>query len=55
MPFPAPVATVGIDRGDNGAILAGQIIATHDNEVKENISKLRLAYQEKVRIGERKF
>ncbi len=53
MPFPAPVATVGIDRGDNGAILAGQIIATHDNEVKENISKLRLAYQEKVRIGEK--
>lgn len=53
MPFPAPVATVGIDRGDNGAILAGQIIATHDNEVKDNISKLRLAYQEKVRVGEK--
>ena len=25
-PFPAPVATVGVDRGDNGAILAGQLV-----------------------------
>jgi 5-(carboxyamino)imidazole ribonucleotide mutase len=53
MPFPAPVATVGIDRGDNGAILAGQIIATHDEEIKKNISKIRLEYQDKVKNGEK--
>ena len=52
MPFPAPVATVGVDRGDNGAILAGQIIATYDNEIKKNISKLRVDYQNKVKNGE---
>ncbi|MBX7076068.1 MAG: 5-(carboxyamino)imidazole ribonucleotide mutase [Methanobacteriaceae archaeon] len=52
MPFPAPVATVGVDRGDNGAILAGQIIATYDNEIKKNISELRVDYQNKVKNGE---
>ncbi len=39
MPFPAPVATVGIDRGDNGAILAGQIIGVNDPEVKKKSIK----------------
>lgn len=52
MPFPAPVATVGIDRGDNGAILAGQIIAVNNPEVKKNVSKLRKSYQEKVKNDE---
>ncbi|MGL6298964.1 MAG: 5-(carboxyamino)imidazole ribonucleotide mutase [Methanobacteriaceae archaeon] len=52
MPFPAPVATVGIDRGDNGAILAGQIIATKDNTVKEGISKIRNSYFDKIQIDE---
>lgn len=52
MPFPAPVATVGIDRGDNGAILAGQIIATKDNTVKDEISKIRNSYFDKIQIDE---
>ncbi|WP_409200130.1 5-(carboxyamino)imidazole ribonucleotide mutase [Methanobrevibacter sp. DSM 116169] len=48
MPFPAPVATVGIDRGDNAAILAGQIIGISDENIRNNISKLRKFYQDKV-------
>lgn len=52
MPFPAPVATVGIDRGDNAAILAGQIIGTKDEKVKNRISKLRKSYQKKVKEDE---
>lgn len=52
MPFPTPVLTVGIGRGDNAAILAGEIIASHDNKIAENISKLRVEYQEKVGKGE---
>lgn len=52
MPFPAPVATVGIDRGDNGAILAGQIIAINNEKVRKRISKLRKSYHEKVEEDE---
>lgn len=48
MPFPAPVATVGIDRGDNAAILAAQIIGTHDKKVRENVHYIRLSYKNKV-------
>ena len=53
MPYPIAVPTVGINRGDNAAILAGQIIASHDEKVKENISKLREEYQQKVENGEK--
>lgn len=52
MPFPVPVATVGIGRGDNAGILAGEIIATYDDKVKENISKIRKEYKDKVESGE---
>lgn len=55
MPFPVPVTTVGIGRGDNAAILAGEIIASHDNDIAENISKLREEYQEKVENGEKEL
>ncbi|MDD5960318.1 MAG: 5-(carboxyamino)imidazole ribonucleotide mutase [Methanobrevibacter wolinii] len=48
MPFPAPVATVGIDRGDNAAILAAQIIGTYDEKVRENVHYVRLSYKNKV-------
>lgn len=48
MPYPSPIATVGIDRGDNGAILAAQFIAINDNEVREKIIKLRKEYAKKV-------
>lgn len=55
MPFPTSVLTVGINRGDNAAILAGEIIATNDEEIANNISKLRAEYQQKVEDGEVKL
>ncbi len=55
MPFPVPVATVGIDRGDNGAILAGQIIGINDEKVRDRVSKLRISYQNKVKEDEKKL
>ncbi len=55
MPYPAPVATVGIDRGDNGAILAGQIIGVNNKQIRQNVSKLRKSYQEKVKKDEEKL
>lgn len=48
MPYPAPVATVGIDRGDNAAILAGQIIGINDENIRNNISKVRRSYRKQV-------
>ena len=48
MPQGAPVATVGIDRGENGAILASQIIGIHDDEVRENLSGMRKEFFFKV-------
>ena len=48
MPYPSPIATVGIDRGDNGAILAAQFIGIHDEEVRQKVIKLRKEYQKKV-------
>jgi 5-(carboxyamino)imidazole ribonucleotide mutase len=48
MPLGAPVATVGIDRGENGAILASQIIGVHDKEVRKNLSDMRSEFFLKV-------
>jgi 5-(carboxyamino)imidazole ribonucleotide mutase len=48
MPYPSPIATVGIDRGDNAAILAAQFIGLHDDEVHQKVIKLRKEYARKV-------
>ena len=48
MPYPSPIATVGIDRGDNAAILAAQFIALHDEEVRKKVINLRKDYALKV-------
>ena len=48
MPYPYPIATVGVNRGENAAILTGQIIALNDSKVAENIFKLREEYEKKV-------
>ena len=45
MPYPSPIATVGIDRGDNGAILAAQFMGIHDSEIREKVINLRKEYQ----------
>jgi len=55
MPFPAPVASVGIDRGDNAGILAGQIIGTHDEKVKNRVSNLRKSYKKRVKEDDEKL
>ena len=49
MPYPSPIATVGIDRGDNAAILAAQFIALHDEEIRQRIINLRKEYASKVK------
>jgi 5-(carboxyamino)imidazole ribonucleotide mutase len=41
MPIGAPVATVGIDRGENGAILAAQMVGIHDVSIRTKLSKMR--------------
>ncbi len=41
MPLGAPVAAVGIDRGENGAILASQIIGINNQKVRENLASMR--------------
>ncbi len=41
MPPGIPVAAVGIDRGDNAALLAAQIIALSDSKVKAGLLKHR--------------
>ena len=48
MPQGAPVATVGIDRGENGAILASQIIGIRDHKVRRNLSHMRREFFFKV-------
>ena len=41
MPPGMPVATVGVGRGDNAAILAGQILALSNDEVSTQVIKYR--------------
>ena len=48
MPYPSPIATVGIDRGDNAAILAAQFIGLHDEELHKKVIRLRKDYRDKV-------
>ena len=49
MPYPSPIASVGIDRGDNAAILAAQFIGIYDEEIREKVIGLRKEYAEKVK------
>jgi len=48
MPPGIPVATVGIDRGDNAAILAAEIIAVTDKAVAKKLVEYRAQMREKV-------
>ncbi|MDD3984816.1 MAG: 5-(carboxyamino)imidazole ribonucleotide mutase [Methanobacterium sp.] len=52
MPVGAPVATVGIDRGENGAILAAQIIGIYDVHVRTKLSKMRKEFFFKINKDE---
>ncbi|MEN6329189.1 MAG: 5-(carboxyamino)imidazole ribonucleotide mutase [Methanobacteriaceae archaeon] len=52
MPLGAPVATVGVDRGENAAILSAQIIGIHDVKVRERLSSMRKDFFTKVKEDE---
>jgi 5-(carboxyamino)imidazole ribonucleotide mutase len=52
MPVGAPVATVGIDRGENGAILAAQIVGIHDAGIRTKLSKMRREFFFKLKNDE---
>ena len=55
MPVGAPVATVGIDRGENGAILAAQMVGIHDSQVRTKLSKMRREFFFKIKKDEEKL
>ncbi|EKF86821.1 5-(carboxyamino)imidazole ribonucleotide mutase [Methanobacterium formicicum] len=55
MPLGAPVATVGIDRGDNAAILAAQIIGIGNADVRERLSSFRKDFYSKIAGDEEKL
>ena len=48
MPPGIPTATVGIDRGDNGALLALEILALSDEELSKKLEEYRKKQREKV-------
>jgi len=47
MPPGIPVAAVGLDRGDNAALLAAEIIAVNDEGVREKLEGYRREMREK--------
>lgn len=48
MPLGAPVATVGIDRGENAAILAAQIMGIQNKDVRKMLSVFRHDFYSKI-------
>ena len=48
MPPGIPVAAVGLDRGDNAALLAIEILATNDNKLAKELENYRKKMREKV-------
>jgi len=53
MPPGIPVAGVGLDRGDNAALLAAEILALKDPKVAEALSRYRQKLREKVAADSR--
>ena len=51
MPPGIPVAAVGLDRGDNAALLAIQILSVKDKKLVEEMKKYREKMKEKVLKG----
>ena len=48
MPPGVPVATVGVDRGDNAAVLAIQMLAMNDADLAANFAEWRKSRTERV-------
>ncbi len=55
MPKGMPVATVGIDRGDNAAYLAAQIAALSDEGLGRRLQASREAQREQLRLKDRRL
>ncbi|MDR3291589.1 MAG: 5-(carboxyamino)imidazole ribonucleotide mutase [Methanobrevibacter sp.] len=54
-PYPASIATVGIDRGDNAGILAAKILAISNEKIKNNLHDLRKTYHDKIHSSEKEI
>ncbi len=52
MQLGTPVATMGIDRGDNAAWLACQIIACNDDDLRKTLRDIRSSYNAKIQKSE---
>ena len=48
MPPGIPVAAVGLDRGDNAALLAAEILAVSDEGIGEKLAQYRAKWGEKI-------
>lgn len=55
MQLGTPVATMGIDRGDNAAWLACQLIACHDEKLRDVLRAKRASYDDKMESSEREL
>jgi 5-(carboxyamino)imidazole ribonucleotide mutase len=53
MPPGIPVGAVGLDRGENAALLAIQILAIHDKKLTKKLEEYRKKMREKVPAKER--
>jgi 5-(carboxyamino)imidazole ribonucleotide mutase len=53
MPPGIPVGAVGLDRGENAALLAIQILAVHDKKLTKKLEEYRKKMREKVPAKER--
>lgn len=54
-PYPASVATVGINQGDNAGILATEILSIDNERIKADLSKLRESYDDKIHSSEKEI
>jgi 5-(carboxyamino)imidazole ribonucleotide mutase len=48
LPPGIPVATVGLDNGKNAALLACEILALHNNELRTKLMEFRMQMEQKV-------
>ncbi len=55
MPKGIPVATVGINRADNAALLAVHILALNDPQLRERLTRFRAEQRERVRLADERI
>ncbi len=52
MPSGVPVATVAINGGENAAILAAEILAVSDENLRKKLKQMKLDMEEKIKETE---